>query len=152
MHKPITLKPTLYLSSLVSSFVVCACVCAFVSQSRPYSKIIAFFNPSPLSPPIPPLSSLSAPLPSPHHIIPRLASVHEICQQDGILGARKATGGHSSRALLHCDSLVVPVHRLCTHRQVQCVRVDLVQGCFPHPHIASLLLSQFHQSIINDRV
>ena len=150
MHKPITLKPTLYLSSL-APFLWCVRVCMHLCHRVDHTpKYLLSSIPPPSLPLF--LSSPPFPFPSPHHIIPRLASVHEICQQDGILGARKATGGHSSRALLHCDSLVVPVHRLCTHRQVQCVRVDLVQGCFPHPHITSFMLSQFHQSIINDRV
>lgn len=47
-----------------------------------------------------------------HDLVSRLAVVHQVGQQDGVFGAREATGGDLTGTLLDGDSLVVLVHGL----------------------------------------
>lgn len=47
-----------------------------------------------------------------HNFISGLAAVHQVSQQDGILGAWEAAGGNLAGAFLDGDSLVVLVDRL----------------------------------------
>ena len=47
-----------------------------------------------------------------HNLVSRLAAVHQVGQQDGVFGARQATGGNLTGTLLDGDSLVVLVHSL----------------------------------------
>lgn len=47
-----------------------------------------------------------------HDLVSRLAAVHQVGQQDGVLGARQAARRHLPRTLLDGDPLVVLVHRL----------------------------------------
>lgn len=46
---------------------------------------------------------------SAHNFISRLAAVHQVGQQDGVLGAGEAAGGHLPGTFLNRDSLVVLV-------------------------------------------
>ena len=47
-----------------------------------------------------------------HNLIPWLAAVDQVCQQNGILGAREPASCHLPGALLDFDALVVLIDRL----------------------------------------
>lgn len=52
-----------------------------------------------------------------HNLIPRFAAVHQICEEDGIFGARQPSSCHLSWALLDSDALVVLIDCLRRRRE-----------------------------------
>lgn len=47
-----------------------------------------------------------------HNLVPRLAAVHQVCEEDGVLGAGQPARCHFARTLLDSDALVVLVDGL----------------------------------------
>lgn len=50
--------------------------------------------------------------PATHYLVSRLAAVHQVREEDGILGAGQPAGRHLARTLLNSDALVVLVDGL----------------------------------------